>query len=384
MHAIPFEIPPPKNEADFERMCAHVYGVVFDDRMPKMNGRRGQVQGGVDVFVKEAGVGRVGIQCKKYTMKPVKWDDVVDEIGKADKHGTPIKKLILATTAPNDAALLKKVQELSDAREAKGLFLVEVEFWEDICNHIDRFPVLQDSYAPNSPGAAYHRQDAALSNLQTLVLEQRDTLLGMSALPTARLDSVDRLISDQLDRTNELLKAGRYRDALDHLAVVGKDLGPFDAHQKARWYLQKGLSLWFMRLDDGEAAHLFLKAFELYPNDERMAAAQVRGLMLEKKLPEASSAGEAALERFPDSQQVWFALANARLVQGEPVRMSDVPEALKQEPDTLQFLAQAELKAGNLDAAIKFSQEAANHPAAAFFIRANALRIAAECGSRFR
>ena len=383
MHAIPFEIPPPKNEADFERMCAHVYGVVFDDRMPKMNGRRGQVQGGVDVFVKEAGVGRVGIQCKKYTMKPVKWDDVVDEVGKADKHGTPIKKLILATTAPNDAALLKKVQELSDAREAKGLFPVEVEFWEDICNHIDRFPVLQDSYAPNSPGAAYHRQDAALSNLQTLVLEQRDTLLGMSALPTARLDSVDRLISDQLDRTNELLKAGRYRDALDHLAVVGKDLGPFDAHQKARWYLQKGLSLWFMRLDDGEAAHLFLKAFELYPNDERMAAAQVRGLMLEKKLPEASSAGEAALERFPDSQQVWFALANARLVQGEPVRMSDVPEALKQEPDTLQFLAQAELKAGNLDAAIKFSQEAANHPAAAFFIRANALRIAAECGSRF-
>lgn len=145
MHAIPFEVPPPKNEADFERMCAHVYGVVFDDRMPKMNGRRGQVQGGVDVFVKEAGVGRVGIQCKKYMMKSVKWDDVVDEVGKADKHGTPIKKLILATTAPNDAALLKKVQELSDAREAKGLFPVEVEFWEDICNHIDRFPVLQDS-----------------------------------------------------------------------------------------------------------------------------------------------------------------------------------------------------------------------------------------------
>ena len=42
MHIIPFEIPPPKNEADFERMCAQLYGVVFNDRMPKMNGRRGQ------------------------------------------------------------------------------------------------------------------------------------------------------------------------------------------------------------------------------------------------------------------------------------------------------------------------------------------------------
>lgn len=383
MHSIPFEIPPPKNEADFERLCAQVYGVVFNDRMPKMNGRRGQAQGGVDVFVKEAGVGRVGIQCKKYTMKPVKWEDVVDEVGKADKHGTPIRKLILATTAPNDAPLLKRVQELSDAREAKGLFTVEVEFWEDVCNHIDRFPVLQDSYAPQSPGAAFHRQEASLAAIRDIVLETNATVRSVASLPLARGDSVDRLISDQLDRTNELLKAGRYRDALEHLAVVGKDLEPFDAHQKARWYLQKGLSLWFMREDERQSAQLFLKAFELYPDDDRMAAAQVRGLMLEKKLAEARAAGESALERFPESQQVWFALANVRLLQGEPVQMSDVPEALKQEPDTLQFVAQAELKAGRLDEAIKFSQEAANHPAAGFFIRANALRIAAVCGSRF-
>lgn len=376
-------MPRPKNEADFERMCAQVYGVVFNDRMPKMNGRRGQVQGGVDVFVKESGVGRVGIQCKKYTMKPVKWEDVEDEVGKADKHKTAIKKLILATTAPNDAPLLKKVQELSDDREAKGLFPVEVEFWEDICNHIDRFPVLQDSYAPHTPGAAFHRQEASLNAIRDIVLDTNSTVRSNAGLPPARTDSVNRLISGQLDRTNELLRAGRYRDALDHLAVVGKDLEPFDVHQKARWYLQKGLSIWYMRVDEEESAGLFLKAFELYPDDERMAAAQVRGLMLQKKLDEARAAGESALERFPDSQQVWFALANVRLLQGMPVQMKDVPETLKQEPDTLQFVAQAELKAGNFDEAIKLSQEAANHPAAGFFIRANALRIAAECGSRF-
>jgi len=47
-------------------------------------------------------------------------------VGKADKHRTPIEKLILATAVPNDAPLLKKVQELSDAREAKGLLPIEV------------------------------------------------------------------------------------------------------------------------------------------------------------------------------------------------------------------------------------------------------------------
>jgi len=214
-------------------------------------------------------------------------------------------------------------------------------------------------------------------------MDTNTTVRSLSALPTARPDSVDRLISDQLDRTNELLKAGKYRDALEHLAVVGKDLEPFDSHQRARWYLQKAPSLWFMRVDDHEAAGLFLKAFELYPGDERMAAAQVRGLMMQKRLDEALAAGESALERFPASQQVWFALANVRLLQGVPVQLTDVPENLKEEPDTLQFVAQAELKAGNVDEAIRLSQAAANHPMAGFFLRANAVRIAAECGSRF-
>ena len=383
MHTIPFEIPPPKNEADFERMCAQVYGVVFNDPMPKMNGRSGQLQGGVDVFVKVPSLGRIGIQCKKYTMKPVKWADVVDEVDKADKHQTPIKKLILATTAPNDATLLKKVQQLSDNREVQGLFPVEVEFWGDICNHIDRFPVLQDSYTPHTPGAAFHRQEASLSAIGDIAMETKAMVQRMAGLPPARPDSVDRLISDQLDRTNELLKAGRYQDALAHLAVVGKDLAPFDAHQKARWYLQKGLGLWLTEADDQKPAALFLKAFELYPDDERMAAAQVRGLMLQNKLDDARAAGEAALERFPDSQHVWFALVNTRLMQGEAVQMKHLPEALKHEPDALQLIAQAELKAGNLDQAIDLSQQAAEHPDAGFFIRANALRIAAECGSRF-
>lgn len=364
-------------------MCAQVYGVVFDDRTPKMNGRRGQGQGGVDVFVKESGVGRVGIQCKKYALQPLKWKDVEDEVGKADKHGTPIKKLILATTAPSDAPLLKKVQELSDEREARGLFPVEVEFWDEICNHIERYPILQESYAPHSPGAAFHRQETKLSALSDLMLETKALVQGNAGLPPARPESVDRLISEQLDRTNDLLKTGRYRDALAHLAAVGKDLAPFDAHQKARWYLQKGLSLWFIDVDDLEPATLFLKAFECYPDDERMAAAQVRGLMLQGKLDEARAAAESALERFQDSQQVWFTLLNLRLVQGEPVRIDDLPAALRHEPDALQIVARAELKAGNLDQAIKLSQQAAEHPAAGFFVRANALRIADECSSRF-
>ena len=383
MHSIPFEIAPPKGEADFERMCAQIYGVVFNDRMPKMNGRRGQAQGGVDVFVKEFGLGRIGVQCKKYTLRPIKWKDVTDEVEKADKKGIAIKKLILATTASSDAVLLNQVQELSDERESVGKFSVEVEFWDDICNHIDRYPVLQDSYSPQSPGAAYYRQEAQLNALQEVAVTTRDALLSFAAMPVARADSADRLITAQLDHTNELIRAGRYRDALDHLAVIGKDTQPFDAHQKARWHLQRGLCLWFSHADDNESAEHFLKSFELYPDDDRMAAARIRGLILQNKVDEAFEASQSAIERFPASQQVWFITANVRLLKGERIQMFDVPEDLKTEPDTFQFVALAELKAGNFEEAIRLSQLAASDASAGFFIRSTALRVAAECGSRF-
>lgn len=382
MHNIPLEIPPPKNETDFERMCAQVYGVVFKDPNPKMNGRRGQKQGGVDVFVKSSDIGRIGIQCKKYTLKPVKWEDVLDEVAKADEFKTPIKQLLLATTALSDAALLQKVQLLSDEREAKGLFTVEIEFWEDISNHIDTYGVLQDHYAPHTPGAAYHRQEQQLTTIAALALETRDAMLHGNALPPARPDSVDKLISSQLDHINDLLKACKYRDALTHLAAIGKDFAPFDAHQQARWYLQRGLALWLSRDDSKEAAEHFLKAFALYPDDDRLAAAQIRGLMLQGHLDEALAAGVKAIERFPLSQQVWLILANARMVKGATLVMDEVPNHLRDEPDVLQLVAMSAQASGKFAEASRYSFQAVEHEDAGFFARATTLQLAVEWSAK--
>ena len=384
MHSIPLEIPAPKNETDFERMCAQVYGVVFKDPNPKVNGRRGQKQGGVDVFVKSADIGRIGIQCKKYTIRPVKWEDVLDEIAKADEFETPIKQLLLATTALADAALLHKVQLLSDEREAKGLFTVEIEFWEDISNHIDTYGVLQDHYAPHAPGAAYHRQQEQLTTLTALTLETRDAVLHGNALPSARTDSVDKLVSSQLDHINDLLKACKYRDALAHLAAIGNDFAPFDAHQQARWYLQRGLALWLSRGESDEAAEHFLKAFALYPDDERLAAAHVRGLMLQGHLDEALTAGANAIERFPLSQHVWMIVANVRMVKGDSLVFDEVPSHLRTEPDVLQLVAMSAQARGNFEDANRYSFLAVEHADAGFFTRAMTLRLAVEWSAKQR
>ena len=112
MHLVPTEIPIPKNEADFERMCANVYGVVFEDPKPKINGRKGQAQGGVDVFVNAKGIGRIGVQCKKYFRTDLKWKDVEEEVKKADKHKTDVYKrqvIILFTESSRPVGSSAKV-----------------------------------------------------------------------------------------------------------------------------------------------------------------------------------------------------------------------------------------------------------------------------------
>lgn len=378
MHIVPAEIPRPKNEADFERMCAQIYGVVFQDPTPKINGRKGQAQGGVDIFVNAKNVGRIGIQCKKYFRTALKLEHVTEEVQKAEKFGTPIKRMLIATTSENDAALLHDVQLLSDERDSKGLFTVEIEFWDDIENRINMHTILQDSYAPQSPGAAYHRQEMELVRVREMVFEINDRFAASGDLPAGRDDSVNKHISAQLDRTNELLKASLYQDALAHIDSIGKDLNPFDAHQKARWYLQRGLCLWFDRNDDKGAAELFLKAADLYPDDERMASARIQGLMLNENIVAALDAGKLAVERFPTSQQVWIAYANARLLNGESVQLDDIPSSMRGEPDVLQLFAIEARKQNNFLEAVRLSETAATHKDAGFFTRATALNIVVE------
>ena len=65
MHLVETEITKPTDDGAFEDMCARIYGAVYGDQLPTINGRRGQAQAGIDVFVNST-AGRIGIQCKRY------------------------------------------------------------------------------------------------------------------------------------------------------------------------------------------------------------------------------------------------------------------------------------------------------------------------------
>lgn len=196
--------------------------------------------------------------------------------------------------------------------------------------------------------------------------------LGGSAVPAARGASVDKLISRTLDHINSQIKAGKYIDASAALKELGKDLGPLDAHQKGRWYHMRAICRWHQD-DDAGAAEDFLKAASFCDDDDRLAAARVRGLLLKTEVAEAVRTGVEALDRFPDSLSLWLATTNARLCNKEILTVSDIPAEHKHEADALHLVAWGFHMRGDSSEARRLILSALTLPTANFLTRYLAL-----------
>ena len=379
MHNVQFEITKPTDEAAFEDMCTRIYGTVYKDPLPQTNGRRGQAQGGIDVFI-DGPDGRIGIQCKRYADGALKFKHIEHEASEADRANSPVVLLIIATTATSDVGLLSQVQGLSDQRLGEGKYPVKIEFWQDICRHIRGSSKLQNDYAPNAPGAFFHRSEEHHAETRTSLLSIEAKLEVLTGLPIGRSDSVNKFITSQLDAVNEVLLAARFKDAQEDLLRIGSNMSLFDAHQQARWYVQRGVCTW--HLENGAlAAPDFLHAAELFPDDEKITAAKVRGLLFLDRFDEALQVGQEALERFPASEHVWIAYANARMFKELPVLLTDAPAVMRENADVLQLLAWVRKKAGDLAGAVELSAKALSKAGSAFFVRNTALAFALEAAT---
>jgi tetratricopeptide (TPR) repeat protein len=214
-----------------------------------------------------------------------------------------------------------------------------------------------------------------LARLAGLVESLRDgglqSVVG-DQLPAARDDSVNKLISGQLDGVHARIKELRYRDALEDLVRVGNSRGQFDAHQEARWHLLRGTCRW--HLEDGKAAAAdFIRAAEFCKDEDKFVAAGVRGLLLQGDTVAAATAGAEALKTFPTSLAVWQVTANARMNLGETLTLEDIPSALRGEAGALQMLAWSRHRDGDKPGATQAALQALDAATPSFFTRDTAL-----------
>lgn len=228
------------------------------------------------------------------------------------------------------------------------------------------------SRAPASDAVAVEL--ARLSGLVESLKEDNLRSSVQDQLPAAREDSVNKLISGQLDGVHARIKELRYRDALEDLVRLGESRDQFDPHQEARWHLLRGTCKWHLVSDEAAAGDL-IRAAELYKDEDKFAAAGVRGLLLQGDVAAAAAAGAEALKAFPESLAVWQVTANARLNLGERLAIEDIPSRLRSEPDALQMLAWSRHRHGDKAGAAHAALQALDAAAPTFFTRDTALSL---------
>jgi hypothetical protein len=257
-------VPTPKNEQDFEELCGHVYGKVLKDPLPKNNGRRGQKQFGVDLFIqkdfKQNKENRIGIQCKavkKLSFNGASGDSVCAEVKKAEAGDAQIAHLLITTTLPNDANLTSDVQKYSDERSQLGKFTVAIDFWEDISQKIRDDEILLSKYTSTSDAAK-------------LLIEQ----------------------------ARNYYQENEYSLVLRNLTDPSISLEYFSPKQQATRFRLLGLSHGY--LGDVEQAKVFIEqAMSLEPYSEETFKARILVLMLEHESQKAALLNDEAKKIYP-------------------------------------------------------------------------------------
>ena len=142
-----FQIFPPENGEQFEKICLDLYKAKFGDSIQRV-GRQGQTQNGVDIHVLDK---NIGIQCKKTSLNgKIKKKVLRDEVKKAINFSPRLKRFILATTCKRDAQIQEEARLISEEHEKKNLFSVEIHSWDEIKQFFDKYPEVYEDYYPTS------------------------------------------------------------------------------------------------------------------------------------------------------------------------------------------------------------------------------------------
>ena len=139
----PTQLKKPSNWQDFEKLCKLLWGEVWNcSDTIKRNGRQGQSQNGVDVYVYvEKEQGYCGIQCKgkdDYTKPQLTEKEIDGEIEKAKNFRPSLKRFIFATTANKDAKTEEYIRTKNIESLNNGGFKIDIFSWEDIVDLLEQ------------------------------------------------------------------------------------------------------------------------------------------------------------------------------------------------------------------------------------------------------
>jgi tetratricopeptide (TPR) repeat protein len=222
---------PPADWQAFERLCFALYARMWADPNAQMNGRSGQKQAGVDIYGHDRESRHTGVQCKGKTGgygSKLTERELRREVANAKGFEPPLDVFILATSAPNDAALQTIAREITTENRKLGLFEVHVTGWDTLQQRVVEFPeIARQHYSAVGYETVLAEVQADHGQVMAAVASLKAELLARLPAQTADAaptgDQADEPLRARINDAVELSNGGQSRAAITVLQRIQAD-----------------------------------------------------------------------------------------------------------------------------------------------------------------
>lgn len=318
----PEDIDPINNDEKFAEFCCELVKIIWEDPTACLLGVSGQNQNGVDITARYKMNGKYwGVQCKKRSQiigSKLTEGEIRKEVEKALEFEPKLGHYEIFTTMRRDAKLQEVIRKITFDNEGKGLFSVQIKFWEDIINDLLNHRELLYRYYPHlqKPTETIRKDTDLFKESVDKSLDQKAEVknsisnYGSGTINVTINESKDEsikvdetLVDGQIDSARDLLDSGNIITALKKLEDIKKEKWS-NSSANIKYRLLTNIAVAKSKIkEEKEASKLFIEALQYNPDDEKALCNAVTGYLLQENKEEANKIIEKILEKNPASDR---------------------------------------------------------------------------------
>lgn len=220
-----YSIYPPTDSAEFESMVLDYFRLFYADKVQPY-GRRGQRQGGIDLYIDNADGSIIGIQCKDYIKRQITQQNVAEIVALAETFPVSLSQLIIAVANNTDAKIQEYVSAVNQNRRQNEKFGVGIIFWESIISKIKENQnifykyysrpffhndIFQECGPVENEEEMFNRFVEIILNNKVLEYLRCDIFVGLSWRIIESMEQYNKKIIKLLDRASKLMNTDTYK-----------------------------------------------------------------------------------------------------------------------------------------------------------------------------
>ncbi len=291
-----------------------------------------------------------GAQCKlKESTKSLDPAEIREEVEKAEGFPAKLDHYAIMTTGKVSGTAQLAIQQINQRHRAAGLFTVELFTWDKITKLLRQYPEIEQQFY-----GGLRSEEVAEVKIKLEAIQSAVAIIAPAAVASAKTE-IDALI----DEARERIKPGEAQIAITLLHRVQRlKGGELNDWHRFRIYTNLGAAN-LIQGKGNEAAHSFLDAAPLRPDDELGVTNEVLAYHLLLQDQTTRDKAEAAAARFPNATRIRSLLIqSAKLETPYADLLADTPEHMRFDAEVASALARRAMMAGLIETGIEHAKAA--------------------------